>query len=134
MLAPVRGSATGEVQLHKVVHEKEQQVPVISATRKFPIDRRAVDRPLAPGEITDDLKDEVIRVPIYRGASRTSEASPSAQEVGNLARRQCRSSKLFRAPRAMSTWRSNNKETLTSGAMRGDANYNTTDDTDRANP
>ena len=74
-------------------------------------------------------------MPIYEEQAELQKQARVREEVQEFHKRQCRSSKLFRAPRAMSTWRSNNKETLlTFRGNAGDANYNTTDDTDRANP
>jgi len=70
----------GEVQLHKVVHEKEQEIPVTLRHEEVTIERHAVDRPVEGGEITD-LKDEVIRVPIYEEQAQLQKQGRVAEEV-----------------------------------------------------
>ncbi|MEP6774862.1 MAG: YsnF/AvaK domain-containing protein, partial [Chloroflexota bacterium] len=64
-MTPVKQSVqTGEAQIHKVVHESKQEVPVTLRHEEVYVDRKAVDRPATAGEITD-VKDEVISVLVY---------------------------------------------------------------------
>jgi len=78
--ATKQATQAGEVELHKVVHEKEQQIPVNLAHEEVTITRHAVDRPLQAGEITD-LKDEVIRVPVYEEQAQLQKQARVREEV-----------------------------------------------------
>jgi len=70
----------GEVELRKVVHEKEEQIPVNLTREEVYIERHAVDRPVAPGEITD-AQDEVIRVPVYEEQAQLQKQARVREEV-----------------------------------------------------
>jgi uncharacterized protein (TIGR02271 family) len=70
----------GEVQLHKVVHEKEEQIPVTLRHEEVSISRQAVDRPLEEGELTD-LQDETIRVPVYEERAQLQKQGRVREEV-----------------------------------------------------
>ncbi|MEO8285933.1 MAG: YsnF/AvaK domain-containing protein [Chloroflexota bacterium] len=70
----------GEVELRKVVHEKEEQIPVNLSHEEVYIERHAVDRPVAPGEITD-AQDEVIRVPVYEEQAQLQKQARVREEV-----------------------------------------------------
>jgi uncharacterized protein (TIGR02271 family) len=70
----------GEVQVHKVVHEKEQQIPVTLRHEEVTISRQAVDRPLQEGELTD-FQDEVISVPVYEEQAQLQKQGRVREEV-----------------------------------------------------
>jgi uncharacterized protein (TIGR02271 family) len=70
----------GEVELRKVVHEKEQQIPVNLKHEQVVIERRDVDRPAEAGEITD-MQDEVIRVPVYEEQAQLQKQACVREEV-----------------------------------------------------
>jgi len=70
----------GQVEVRKVVHEKEQQIPVNLAHEEVVINRQAVDRPIAEGEI-GDMKDEVIRVPVYQEEAQLQKQARVREEV-----------------------------------------------------
>ena len=70
----------GEVEVRKVVHEKEQQVPVNLKHEQVVIERNAVDRPADAGEITD-MQDEVIRVPVYEETAQLEKQARVREEV-----------------------------------------------------
>jgi len=72
---------TGEVELRKVVHEKEQEIPVNLRHEQVVIERNAVDRPAEAGEITD-MQDEVIRVPVYEESAELQKQTRVREEVG----------------------------------------------------
>ncbi len=81
-LTPVKQSAeAGQVELHKVVHEKEQEVPVTLRREEVYIERTPVDRPVQAGEITD-MKDETIRVPVYQEQAELQKQTRVREEVG----------------------------------------------------
>lgn len=69
----------GEVEVRKVVHEREQQVPVTLRHEEVTIERHAVDRPVT-GEITD-MQDEVIRVPVYEETAELQKQARVREEV-----------------------------------------------------
>jgi len=70
----------GEVEVRKVVHEKEQQVPVNLTREQVVIERTAVDRPADAGEI-GDMQDEVIRVPVYEEQAQLQKQARVTEEV-----------------------------------------------------
>ena len=70
----------GEVELRKVVHEKEQQIPVNLQHEQVVIERHAVDRPADAGEI-NDMQDEVIRVPVYEEQAQLQKQARVREEV-----------------------------------------------------
>jgi uncharacterized protein (TIGR02271 family) len=81
-LTPVKqATQAGEVELHKVVHEKEQEIPVNLRHEEVTIDRRVVDRPAEPGEI-GAKQDEVIRVPVYKEQAELQKQARVREEVG----------------------------------------------------
>ncbi len=81
-LTPVKQAVqAGEVELHKVVHEKQQEVPVTLTREEVFIERTPVDRPLQAGEI-GDMKDEVIRVPVYEEQAELQKQTRVREEVG----------------------------------------------------
>ena len=70
----------GEVEVHKVVHEREQQIPVNLQHEQVVIERHAVNRPAEPGEITD-MQDQVIRVPVYEEQAQLQKQARIREEV-----------------------------------------------------
>ena len=70
----------GEVEVRKVVHEREQQIPVNLTHEQVVIERTAVDRPADAGEITD-MQDEVIRVPVYEEQAQLQKQARVREEV-----------------------------------------------------
>ncbi|MDQ6694618.1 MAG: YsnF/AvaK domain-containing protein [Chloroflexota bacterium] len=81
-LTPVKQAVqAGEVELHKVVHEKQEQVPVTLTHEEVYIERTPVDRIANAGEITD-MKDEVIRVPVYEEQAELQKQTRVREEVG----------------------------------------------------
>jgi len=70
----------GEVQLNKVVHEKEQQIPVNLRHEEVVVHREAVDRPLGEGEI-GDMQEDVIRVPVYEEQAELQKQARVRDEV-----------------------------------------------------
>jgi uncharacterized protein (TIGR02271 family) len=81
-MTPVKQSVqTGEAQIHKVVHESQQEVPVTLRHEEVYVDRKAVDRPATAGEITD-VKDEVISVPVYEERAELQKQTRVHEEVG----------------------------------------------------
>jgi len=80
-LVPVKQAAqAGEVEVRKTVHEKEQQVPVNVSREEVYVERHAVDRPVAPGEI-DEMQDEVLRVPVYEEQAELQKQARVREEV-----------------------------------------------------
>jgi len=80
-LVPVKQAVqAGEVEVRKTVHEKEQQVPVNLTREEVYVDRQAVDRPVAPGEI-DQMQDEVLRVPVYEEQAELQKQARVREEV-----------------------------------------------------
>jgi len=70
----------GEVQLNKVVHEKEQQIPVNLQHEEVIVERRAVDRPLGQGEI-GEFTEETISVPVYEEQAQLQKQTRIREEV-----------------------------------------------------
>jgi len=70
----------GEVEVRKVVHEKEQQVPVNLTREQVVIERNAVDRP-ADAEEIGEMQDEVIRVPVYEEQAQLQKQARVREEV-----------------------------------------------------
>jgi uncharacterized protein (TIGR02271 family) len=80
-LVPVKQAVqAGEVEVRKTVHEKEQSVPVNLTREEVYVERHAVDRPVAPGEI-GDMKDESIRVPVYEEQAQLQKQTRVREEV-----------------------------------------------------
>jgi len=80
-LVPVKQAVqAGEVEVRKTVHEKEQQVPVNVTRQEVYVERHAVDRPAAPGEI-DEMQDQVLRVPVYEEQAELQKQSRVREEV-----------------------------------------------------
>jgi uncharacterized protein (TIGR02271 family) len=71
---------TGEVNLHKTVHEEEHEVPVNLKHEEVVVNRQAVDRPAEPGQI-GDMQDEVIRVPVYEEQAQLQKQARVREEV-----------------------------------------------------
>ncbi len=71
---------SGDVEIRKVVHEKQQEVPVNLTHEEVYIERKAVDREMAPGEMTD-MKDEVIRVEVYEEQAQLQKQARVREEV-----------------------------------------------------
>ncbi len=80
LTATKTSNQAGEVELRKVVHEKEEQVPVNLKHEQVVIERHAVDRPAEAGEITD-MQDEVIRVPVYEESAQLEKQARVREEV-----------------------------------------------------
>ena len=80
LTATKTANQAGEVEVRKVVHEKEQQVPVNLKHEQVVIERNAVDRPVEAGEITD-MQDEVIRVPVYEESAQLEKQARVREEV-----------------------------------------------------
>ncbi|MEO6457869.1 MAG: YsnF/AvaK domain-containing protein [Chloroflexia bacterium] len=80
LTATKTANQAGEVELRKVVHEKEQQIPVALQHEQVVIERHAVDRPADAGEITD-MQDEVIRVPVYEEQAQLQKQARVREEV-----------------------------------------------------
>jgi len=70
----------GEVEVRKVVHERQEQIPVNLTHEEVYVERHAVDRPVAPGEI-NDMQDEVIRVPVYEEQAQLQKQARVREEV-----------------------------------------------------
>lgn len=70
----------GEVEVRKVVHEREQEIPVTLNREQVVIERTAVDRPAEVGEI-GDMQDEVIRVPVYEEQAQLQKQARVREEV-----------------------------------------------------
>lgn len=80
-LTPVKQNVqAGEVELHKVVHERQQEVPVTLTHEEVYVERHAVDRPATSGDITD-MQDEVIRVPVYEEQAELQKQTRVREEV-----------------------------------------------------
>jgi uncharacterized protein (TIGR02271 family) len=80
-LTPVKQAVqTGEVEVRKVVHEREEQVPVTLRHEEVYVERNAVDRPLQAGEV-DNLQDEVLRVPVYEEQAELQKQGRVREEV-----------------------------------------------------
>jgi uncharacterized protein (TIGR02271 family) len=70
----------GEVEVRKVVHEREQQVPVNLRHEEVYIERRAVNEPANPEDIRD-MQDEVVRVPVYEERAQLQKQARVTEEV-----------------------------------------------------
>lgn len=70
----------GEVEVRKVVHEREEQVPVSLRHEEVYVERRAMDEPANPDEIRD-MQDEVIRVPVYEEQAQLQKQARVTEEV-----------------------------------------------------
>lgn len=80
-LTPVKqATQAGEVQVQKVVHEKQEQVPVNLRHEEVVIERHAVDRPVNPNEV-DDMTDQVISVPVYEERAELQKQARVTEEV-----------------------------------------------------
>jgi len=79
LTATKQARQAGEVQVHKTVHEEQQQIPVNLRHEEVTIERHAVDRPVG-GEI-GDLQDETIRVPVYEEQAQLTKQGRVAEEV-----------------------------------------------------
>jgi uncharacterized protein (TIGR02271 family) len=85
-LQPVKQAVqSGEVQINKTVHEREQEVPVNLRHEEVYVNRQAVDRPASPGEI-GDMQDEVVRVPVYEEQAELQKQARVREEV-NIGKR-----------------------------------------------
>ena len=83
-LTPVKeAQQSGEVQVRKVVHEREVEVPVTLRQEEVIIERVPVDREISAaeaGEITD-MGDQVIRVPVYEEQVELQKSTRVREEV-----------------------------------------------------
>jgi uncharacterized protein (TIGR02271 family) len=70
----------GEVEVRKVVHESEQQIPVNLRHEEVYIERRAVNEAANPDDIRD-MQDEVIRVPVYEEQAQLQKQARVTEEV-----------------------------------------------------
>ncbi|HEX8227872.1 MAG TPA: YsnF/AvaK domain-containing protein [Chloroflexia bacterium] len=71
---------SGEVQVQKVVHEKQQEIPVNLRHEEVTIERRAVDRPATADDL-DDMTDQVISVPVYEERAELQKQARVREEV-----------------------------------------------------
>ncbi|MDQ5826411.1 MAG: YsnF/AvaK domain-containing protein [Chloroflexota bacterium] len=80
-LTPVKQAVqSGEVQVQKVVHEKQQEIPVNLRHEEVTIERRAVDRPATADDL-DDMTDQVISVPVYEERAELQKQARVREEV-----------------------------------------------------
>ncbi|MDQ3928997.1 MAG: YsnF/AvaK domain-containing protein [Chloroflexota bacterium] len=80
-LTPVKQAVqAGEVQVQKVVHEREQEIPVNLRHEEVTIERRAVDRPATADDL-DDMTDQVISVPVYEERAELQKQARVREEV-----------------------------------------------------
>ena len=83
-LTPVKeAQQSGEVQLRKVVHERQVEVPVTLRQEEVIIERVPVDREVSAaeaGEITE-MGDQVIRVPVYEEQVELQKSTRVREEV-----------------------------------------------------
>lgn len=80
-LTPVKQAVqSGEVQMQKVVHERQQEIPVNLRHEEVTIQRHAVDRP-ATGDELDDMTDQVISVPVYEERAELQKQARVREEV-----------------------------------------------------
>ncbi len=70
----------GEVELRKVVHEREQQVPVNLRHEEVYVERRAMNEAANADDIRD-MTDEVIRVPVYEEQAQLHKQTRVTEEV-----------------------------------------------------
>jgi uncharacterized protein (TIGR02271 family) len=80
LVATKQAVQTGEVQVQKVVHERQEEIPVNLKREQVTIERHAVNQPVAAGEI-GDLQDEVIRVPVYEEQAQLEKHARIKEEV-----------------------------------------------------
>jgi uncharacterized protein (TIGR02271 family) len=80
LVATKQAVQTGEVQVQKVVHERQEEIPVNLRREEVTIERHAVNQPIAAGEI-GDLQDEVIRVPVYEEQAQLEKQARIKEEV-----------------------------------------------------
>lgn len=79
-VVPVKQAVqAGEVEVRKVVHEEQREIPVNVAREEVRIERHAVDRPLS-GDV-GDMQDEVVRVPVYEEQVELQRQGRVAEEV-----------------------------------------------------
>lgn len=78
----MKGSTqAGEVQLHKIVHETQEQVPVTLQHEEVYIERHTVDGPTNAGGL-DGVRDETISVPVYEERAELQKQTRIHEEVG----------------------------------------------------
>ena len=70
----------GEVELRKVVHEREQQVPVNLRHEEVYVERRAMNEAANSDDIRD-MQDQVIRVPVYEEQAQLHKQVRVTEEV-----------------------------------------------------
>jgi uncharacterized protein (TIGR02271 family) len=85
-LTPVKqATQAGEVQLRKVVHEREVEVPVTLRLEEVIIERVPVNREATAGEIGNmndvDMQDQVISVPVYEETVELQKQTRVREEV-----------------------------------------------------
>jgi uncharacterized protein (TIGR02271 family) len=80
LVASKQAVQTGEVQVQKIVHERQEEIPVNLKREQVTIERHAVNQPVAAGEI-GDLQDEVIRVPVYEEQAQLEKQARIKEEV-----------------------------------------------------
>lgn len=80
-LTPVKQAVqSGEVQVQKVVHERQQEIPVNLRHEEVTIERHAVDRAATADEL-DDMTDQVISVPVYEERAELQKQARVREEV-----------------------------------------------------
>ena len=80
-LTPVKQAVqSGEVQVQKVVHERQQEIPVNLRHEEVTIERHAVDRPATEDELSD-MTDQVISVPVYEERAELQKQARVREEV-----------------------------------------------------
>jgi len=85
-LTPVKQAVeSGQVQVQKVVHERQQEVPVNLRHEEVVIERHAVNRPANSDEI-GDMTDQVINVPVYEEVAELQKQAVVREEV-NIGKR-----------------------------------------------
>jgi uncharacterized protein (TIGR02271 family) len=70
----------GEVEVHKVVHERQEQIPVTARHEEVYVERRPVQGDARADEIRD-TDDEVMRVPVYEERVDVQKQTRVAEEV-----------------------------------------------------
>jgi len=70
----------GEVQVNKVVHEKQQEIPVTLRHEEVVIERHPVDRAANADEI-GDMSDQTISVPVYEERAELQKQARVREEV-----------------------------------------------------
>lgn len=85
-LTPVKQSVeAGQVQVQKVVEQRQQEIPVNLRHEEVVIERHAVNRPANANDI-DDLTDQVINVPVYEEVAELQKQAVVREEV-NIGKR-----------------------------------------------